>query len=168
MRILQKLVLDCDPDAAWRALHSPAVFAELYGPLVSVRPLGSDAIPSLWEQGRDTAVRIAAGPVPLGTQLIATADRTKDDGAVRILRDAGTPLTGPLATLDVWDHQMAVSAAPGDPSRTLWRERLTIAGPTAPVLWPALWSIWRLRSVRLRRLAPTWAFDPASAESGEA
>ncbi|WOF22431.1 hypothetical protein N8K70_13685 [Microbacterium betulae] len=162
MRILQKLVLDCDPDAAWRALHSPAVFAELYGPLLSVRALGAEAIPAVWEPGRDAAVRIDAGPVPLGTQLIATADRTKDDGRVRILRDTGTPLTGPLATLDVWDHQMAVSAAPGDPSRTLWRERLTIGGPTALALWPVLWAIWQLRAARLRRLARHWAFDPGA------
>ena len=39
MRILLKLVIDCDADAAWRALHSPRAVAELYGPLVTLDPL---------------------------------------------------------------------------------------------------------------------------------
>jgi hypothetical protein len=78
---------------------------------------------------------------------------------VRIFRDSGIPLTGPLASLDVWDHQLAVSPAPGDPSRTLWRERLTIGGRAAPLLWPGLWATWQWRAVRIRALAPTWAHD---------
>ena len=39
MRILLKLVLDCDADAAWRALHSPRAVAELYAPLLGMQPL---------------------------------------------------------------------------------------------------------------------------------
>ncbi|MGW9114619.1 hypothetical protein [Microbacterium sp. NPDC055683] len=161
MRILQKLVLDCDVDAAWRALHSPAVLAELYGPLVRMRPLGADPMPLEWSSGDDAAVALETGPLTIGTQLIATVDRSKGD--VRILRDAGTPLTGPLASLDVWDHQMAVSATAD--GRTLWRERLTIGGGAAPLLWLPLWAIWQVRAVRLRRLARTWAFDPPAAEA---
>lgn len=158
MRILQKLVLDCDADAAWRALHSPAVLAELYGPIVRMRPLSAEPMPLEWESGSDAAVQLDTGAIPLGAQLIATVDRAKEGGAVRILRDVGMPLTGPLASLDVWDHQMAVSATAD--GRTLWRERLTIGGPTAPFLWLPLWAMWQVRAVRLRKLAPTWAFDP--------
>ncbi|GAA4195822.1 hypothetical protein GCM10022219_21510 [Microbacterium oryzae] len=158
MRILQKLVLDCDVDAAWRALHSPAVLAELYGPLVRMRPLGADPLPLEWESGADAAVQLDTGSISLGTQLIATVDREKNGGSVRILRDVGMPLTGPLASLDVWDHQMAVSATAD--GRTLWRERLTIGGRTAPLLWLPLWAMWQARAVRLRRLARSWAFDP--------
>ncbi len=163
MRILLKLVLDCDADAAWRAIHSPRALAELYGPLVDLSPMAAAGLPTALEPDADVPVRLAlAGAIPLGAQLIHVSDRVVHEarGPVRILRDSGIPLTGPLASLDVWDHQMAVSVAPEDPSKTLWRDRLVIGGPTAVALWPVLWSIWQWRGTRLRQLAPTWAHDP--------
>ena len=138
MRIMLKLVLDCDADAAWRALHSPRAVADLYGPFVELAPMAGEGLPLRLEPGAD---------VP-----------------VRIFRDSGIPLTGPLAALDVWDHQMAVSPAPGDPSRTLWRDRLVIGGAAAAPLWPVLWATWQWRGARLKALAPTWAYDPEAAE----
>lgn len=162
MRILLKLIVDCDADAAWRALHSPRALAELYGPLVELRPL--DPLPTNWAPGGEAAVELRlAGAVPLGRQLIDVSDREVADRGdrVRILRDSGIPLSGPLAALDVWDHQIAVSAAPSD--RTLWRERLVIGGAAAPALWPTLWATWQWRGRRIRALAPTWAHDPESA-----
>ena len=168
MRILLKLTLDCDADAAWRALHSPRAVAELYGPFVGLEPMAAGGLPTRLEPGADVPVRMMLGSsvlgttVPLGSQLIHVSDRYVDDasGAVRILRDSGIPLTGPLASLDVWDHQMAVVADPSDPAKTLWRERLVIGGAAAPVLWPVLWSVWQWRALRLRQVAPTWAHDP--------
>ena len=44
-------------------------------------------------------------------------------------------------------------------ARTLWRDRLVIDGPTAPLLWPVLWGVWQWRGARIRALAPTWAHD---------
>ncbi|GAA3655440.1 hypothetical protein [Microbacterium marinilacus] len=159
MRILQKLVLDVDADAAWRALHSPATMAELYGPLMRLESLTAEGLPTRWEPGADAPVRYTGLGLGLGTHLISIRDRSTSDshGAVRILRDVGTPLTGPLATLDVWDHQMAVSPLPGDASRTLWRERLVVRGWSAAALWPVLWSMWQWRGARLRQIAPTWS-----------
>ncbi len=164
MRILLKLVVDCDADAAWRALHSPRAVAELYGPLVDMTPLEVAGLPTTWEPGTDIPVQLSTIGVPLGRQLIHVSDVRASDahGRVRILRDSGIPLTGPLASLDVWDHQMAVSPAPTDATKTLWRDRLVIGGPTAPALWPVLWTIWQWRAARLRALAPTWAHDPGS------
>jgi hypothetical protein len=161
MRILLKLVVDCDADAAWRALHSPRAVSELYGPLMRLEPL--DPLPTSWGGGDDVAVALSLGGVfPLGRQLIDVSDLVVEHGGerVRILRDSGIPLTGPLSSLDVWDHQMAVSPAPGRPGRTLWRDRLVIGGRTAPALWPVLWSTWQWRAARIRALAPTWAHDP--------
>ncbi|MGC0368516.1 hypothetical protein [Microbacterium sp. SLBN-111] len=161
MRILLKFEIDCDPDAAWRALHSPRAVAELYGPLLDVETL--EEAPTSFSSGDDVPVQMrAVGVFPVGRQLISVADRETSDGngRVRVFRDWGVPLTGPLAALDVWDHQMAVSAAPGDPNRTLWRERLTIGGAAAPALWPGLWAMWQWRAARIRALAPTWAHDP--------
>lgn len=166
MRILLKFVIDCDADAAWRAVHSPRAVAELYGPLLDLAPLEPRGLPTSWAPGDDVPVQLALGGiVPMGRQLIHVSDRVAQEpnGPVRIFRDSGIPLTGPLASLDVWDHQMAVSPAPGDPSQTLWRDRLVIGGPTAPALWPVLWTMWQWRAARIKALAPTWAFEPASA-----
>jgi len=171
MRILVKTVLDCDADAAWRALHSPRAIAELYGPLLELEPMAAGGLPSSLDPGADVPVRLSmAGAVPLGAQLIHVSDRYTEDarGPVRILRDSGIPLTGPLASLDVWDHQMAVSPAPGDPGRTLWRERLVIGGVAAAALWPVLWATWQWRAARLRALAPTWAYDPPAPDPAAA
>ena len=164
MRVLLKLVIDCDPDAAWRALHSPRAVAELYGPMVSMSPVVPSGLPTRWEEGDDVPVSLESGPMPLGRQLIHVSHRHVDEpgGAVRIFRDSGIPLTGPLAFLDVWDHQMAVSPAPGDPTRTLWRDRLVFDGPGAALLWPVLWAIWQWRGARIRALASSWAHDPAA------
>lgn len=168
MRILLKLVLDIDPDAAWRAVHSPRVVAELYGPLLELEPLEA-ALPTVLSPGSDMPVRMRAAGLALGDQLIHTSDRSvrESAGEVRILRDSGIPLTGPLAALAVWDHQMAISPAPGQPGKTLWRDRLVIGGAAAPVLWPVLWATWQWRGVRLRQMAPTWAYDPESDPHGE-
>jgi len=163
MRILLKLVLDCDADAAWRALHSPRALAELYGPLMQLTPMDAAGLPTTLAPGADVPVRVTlGGTVPFGDQLIHVSERYTQDarGPVRVLRDSGIPLTGPLAALDVWDHQMAVSPAPADPTKTLWRERLVIGGAAAPALWPELWATWQWRGARLRALAPTWAYDP--------
>ncbi|MEV7693860.1 hypothetical protein AB0N73_11090 [Microbacterium sp. NPDC089189] len=159
MRILLKFVIDCDPDAAWRALHSPRAVAEIYGPFLDMQPL--TALPPTWESGDEVAVGLfAGGLIPVGTQLIAATDRTVSEpaGEVRIFRDSGMPLTGPLAALDVWDHQMAISPTPD--GRTLWRDRLVIGGRAAPALWPLLWATWQWRGARIRALAPTWSHDP--------
>ncbi|GAB2711896.1 hypothetical protein BKA24_002990 [Microbacterium marinum] len=162
MRILLKLELDCTPDAAWRALHSSRAIAELYGPLIEMVPLEAQPATSL-ESGADVPVQLRAlGALDIGRQLIHVEDRYTEDshGPVRILRDSGIPLTGPLSQLDVWDHQMAVSAVPGHPDKTLWRDRLVIGGIAAGPLWPLLWATWQYRAMRLRALAPTWSYEP--------
>jgi len=151
-----KFRIPASPDAAWAALHSPEVLAALYGPVLVVEPLGhvdDDRRGSLL----NTAVRLRLfGLVTVGTQLIGAYDdvREHDGEPVRILRDSGIPLTGPLAALDVWDHRMAVSALPD--GRTLWRDRLVFGGPTSALLWPMLWATWQWRGWRIRRLSRTW------------
>lgn len=160
MRIMLKFVIDVDADAAWHALHSPAVLGEIYGPLITLERLSPDDSPETAHPSYAVQMRLF-DVIPLGRQLIALSDGIRDDrtGSVRIVRDSGIPLTGPLSTLDVWDHQMAVSPVSGDRRRTLWRDRLVIAGPLAPVLWPMLWVVWQWRQRRIRRIAPSWADD---------
>ena len=163
MRVLLKFEIDCDPDAAWRAVRSPRAVAELYGPVLDLAPLVPTEMPTSWSPGDDVPVALSAfGALPMGRQLIHVSERTVAEpaGEVRIFRDSGIPLTGPLSSLDVWDHQMAISPVPGHPDRTLWRDRLVFGGPTAGALWPVLWSMWQWRGARIRALAPTWAHDP--------
>ncbi|MBU4465667.1 MAG: hypothetical protein KKH75_07450, partial [Actinobacteria bacterium] len=122
-------------------------------------------LPTRFSTGDDVPVQLSvAGLVPAGRQLIHVSDRFTEDshGPVRIFRDSGIPLTGALAALDVWDHQMAIAPAPGDPAKTLWRDRLVIGGAAAPALWPMLWATWQWRGSRIRALAPTWAHDPGA------
>ena len=161
MRVMLKFEIDCDVDAAWRALHSPTVVSELYTPLMQLRPI--DQLPTSWEPGAHGEVQmLAAGVIPVGRQLIRVSDheRTVRGQRVRIFHDSGIPLSGPLSTLTRWDHQMAVSEIPGRPDRTLWRDRLIIEGATAPLFWPAMWAAWQWRQARITALAPSWAYDP--------
>lgn len=176
MKVLLKFEIDTDADAAWLAMRSPATLAEIYAPFVTLEQLddGDDAADGDDADADDTP---AAAPgtrptsmavqlrlfdlIPIGRQLISLSERTVGEpgGDVRILRDSGIPLTGSLASLDVWDHQMAVSPSPNDPRRAIWRDRLVIAGPAAPLLWPVLWVLWQWRQRRIRSIARTWAHD---------
>ncbi|KJL33634.1 hypothetical protein [Microbacterium azadirachtae] len=146
-------------DAAWAALHSPAVLTSLYAPVLVVEPLTHADEGSLLH----SAVRLRLfGRITVGTQLIGAYDETREHHGetVRILRDSGIPLTGPLASLDIWDHRMAVSPLPD--GRALWRDRLVFGGPGSALLLPVLWVAWQWRGLRIRRLARGW--DRAAAE----
>ncbi len=165
MRVQLKLILDCEPDDAWRALRSPAVLRELYAPLLELDP--NRPMPTLWEPGSMEVTMKAAGAVPVGRQLIDLDFDLKRMPGVRILVDSGRPLTGPLSLLDSWRHRMAVAPAPGEPGKTLYRDRLDITGPAAVALWMPLWTMWQVRGVRLAQMAPNWAFEPVQPEQPE-
>ncbi|MGO3885150.1 MAG: hypothetical protein ACTJHU_02535 [Mycetocola sp.] len=155
MRVLLKTVLDVAPDQAWRALRSPAVLAELYAPLMTLTPRGP--LPSSWSDGSGAVVELTgAGLVPLGRQRISIRLQQDRPDGVRIIADVGQPESGALGSLTRWQHRMAVSSFGGDPTRTLYRDELRFGGPSAPLLWPALWASWQLRGLRLRALAPGW------------
>jgi ligand-binding SRPBCC domain-containing protein len=154
MRVQLKLVLDCPPDAAWEALQSPDVFREVFHPLANVEPIEPPTFPERWPDG-PSLLRITSfsGLVPLGEQVLDLSRIERDD--VRILEDRGHAVTGPLATLTLWRHRMAVSAAEGD--RTLYRDRLDFRGPASVAFWPALWELWQYRGGKLKKLAPGFA-----------
>ncbi|MFB7844360.1 hypothetical protein [Microbacterium sp. NPDC056052] len=148
-----KFRIPASADAAWAALHSPAVLTALYAPVIVVEPLTHADEGSLLH----SAVRLRLfGRLTVGTQLIGAYDEVREHRGetVRILRDSGIPLTGPLSSLDVWDHRMAVSELPD--GRALWRDRLVFAGPGSLLLLPVLWAAWQWRGWRIRRLSRTW------------
>jgi hypothetical protein len=167
MRVLLKLRLDCRPDAAWRALQSPTVMRECAGPWLDYASLEPAGFPPRWNVGAHPVTLLAAGFAPIGGQTIQISlDTTRHEG-VRIVHDDGGALNGVPNLITRWDHRMAVSPHPDDPSATLYRDRLVFeAGAATIAMWPSLWALWQWRGLRLRQLAP--GFDelpPADPES---
>lgn len=159
MRVLLKEILDCTPDAAWRALASPAVFREVSGPLLSVESREETGFPTRWEPGEHPVSMSGLGLLPLGEQVIRLSMRTTGTG-VRIVRDTGSGVSGLMAAITHWDHSMAVSPDPAGTGKTLYRDQLIFsAGPATLAVWPSLWAFWQLRMRRLKALAPTWQYD---------
>lgn len=159
--------LPCTADAAWAAVHRPAVAAELYAPLLVMRADGG--LPPRFDAGDHLTVRLMLlDRLSLGSQLIAIADQVPagvvSAGSVpsrvapqsRAMQDHGRPLSGPLARLTRWQHQMTISAAPGRPDRAIWRDELSIAGGAAAVFGPVLAVMWQVRRWKIRRLARSW------------
>ena len=153
MHVQLKLVLDCTPDAAWRALRSPSVFADVSYPLVGFEPLGDMPFPEEWSEGsHPVRARALSDILDAGTQDIDLTFRRRGD--TRIFEDHGGPLTGPLAIVTDWRHRMAVSAGPR-PGTTLLRDRLEFsAGVLTPLVWIGFWAFWQWRAHGLIRLAP--------------
>jgi hypothetical protein len=154
MRVQLKLVLDAPPDAVWAALRSPAVLAEVAHPFFAFDPLSPRGLPRVWTEGEHpVAASVLWGTIPVGEQVIDISFRERGD--VRIVEDAGGPVSGVLAVVTGWRHRMAVSAGPG--GRTLYRDRLDIsAGALTPVVWIGAWLFWQWRGFQLSRLAPRW------------
>ncbi|WP_213815860.1 hypothetical protein [Glaciihabitans sp. dw_435] len=154
MRVLLKMVLDCDPDDAWRAIRSPAVLTAVSAPLTVFTSLEPGGFPELWPAGVHPVRVQAAGLVTIGVQTIDIAYPERSDD-VRMMRDSGRGLTGPLALITRWQHTMAIAPAPG--GRTLYRDQLVFeAGRMTLLLFPLYWSFWQWRAFGIRRLAPGW------------
>ncbi|TBN57881.1 hypothetical protein EYE40_11025 [Glaciihabitans arcticus] len=153
MRIVLKLVLDCEPDAAWRAIRNPRVFRAVSSPLTTFVSLEPQGFPETWPEGVHHLFGRAFGVLPMGEQTIDLAFLRR--GKVRMVRDSGEGLSGPLALVTAWEHTMAVADS-GD-GRTLYRDQLRFsAGAITPLLWPVFWAFWQWRAFRMSQLAPTW------------
>ena len=160
MRVLLKEILDCTPDAAWHAIHSPAVFREVSSPFLAVESLEPDGFPTRWEPGEHPATFTALGLVPMGTQIIRLHNETHRPDGVRILHDTGRGVSGALTAVTYWNHRMAIAPDPAGTGKTLYRDQLTFRGrPATIALWPSFWAFWQLRMLKLSRLAPTWQHD---------
>ena len=158
MRILLKFELDCEPDAAWTALRSPAVFRSVARPFTTFKPIDPPKFPDVWgDKPMRVSVR-ALGFIPIGEQVIDISTRTlprPGKGDVRLVRDTGGGLTGPLALVTSWQHTMAVSPAPD--GRTLYRDQLNFgAGILGPLFWPVYWAFWQWRASKIRSRSKRW------------
>lgn len=163
MRVRLDLLLDCPVDAAWEALHSPAVFRAVSGPWTTVESLEPGGFPERWPAGAHRVRLRMLGLVPMGDQVIRLRDEMLPDGT-RAVHDVGGPVRGPLVVVRHWHHRMTVAPNPlsGAPGSTAARTRFTDtlevrAGLLTPVVWIGFRMFWRLRARQLLHLAPTWA-----------
>jgi hypothetical protein len=164
MRVLLKLALECEPDAAWRALRSPAVFRQVSAPIMAFESLDEGGFTDVWSEGEHRVALRAFGRIPAGEQLIVIGTEERFDHVhgkheapvrVRIVHDTGRGLTFPLTLTTSWHHRMAVSALPD--GRTLYRDELAFsAGALTPVAWVAYWAFWQWRAIAIRRAARGW------------
>ncbi|PPL20097.1 hypothetical protein [Microterricola pindariensis] len=162
MIVQLKLVLDCEPDAAWHALQSPAGLREVASPWLDFASLEPEGLPTQWPNGEHLMRALALRTVQVGT---VSVDISRPGGLpreVRMLRDTGGLRGGLGRGLHEWDHRMAVSPTPGG---TLYRDRLRFRGRLAGASWYPIWLFWQWRGLRLRQLAPTWSFDAAPLRS---
>lgn len=154
MHVMLKLELDCTPDAAWAALRRPTVFRAVSAPFTTFSSLEPDGFPEQWPEGDHRVRGKAFGIIPVGEQSIDISYPQPRDG-VRVVRDSGGGVSGPLGLVTYWQHSMAVSELAD--GRTLYRDKLVYdAGLLNFVMWPVFWLFWQWRAARIRRLAPTW------------
>lgn len=147
--------LDCSTDAAWDALHSPKVAAQLYSPLI--RMVAVDDFPNRFESGDTVSVSMRLfGLIPVGSQTIKIEDKISSlaTGSARTMVDAGKPTSGPLALLKGWHHEITISPSSSLDSR--WHDELTITGALSPLFWPVLATMWLWRKHKLKRLSAQW------------
>ena len=154
MRVLLKIVLDCEPDAAWRAVRSPAVPRQVSAPLMVFRSLEPEGFPVEWPEGEHPVHVDGFGVVPLGEQVI-TIGYPPARGHTRLVRDSGYGVSGLFTLVHGWRHTMAVAPARG--GGTLYRDELVYeAGLLGPLMWPMYWAFWQYRALRMKALAPHW------------
>lgn len=171
MRVRLDLLLDCPADAAWEAVHSPAVFQAVSGPITTAESLEPGGFPERWPGGEHRVRLRMLGLLPMGTQVIRLRDETRPDGA-RIVHDEGGPLSGAMTVVTGWHHQMAIAPNPLSPAtRTRFHDTLDVrAGLLTPFAWLGFAVFWRMRGRQIQKLAPGWAaqFSAESARGGGA
>lgn len=159
MRILLKFVLDCTPDAAWRAIRSPKGMQQVSAPFTTFEAVDRVGFAPTWSEGEHAVQLRAFGLIPIGEQVIGISfhEREDPDGGdpVRIMRDDGRGVSGSLALVNRWQHQIAIATGPA--GRTLYRDQLDFeAGLLTPLLWLGYWAFWQWRGLRIRQLAHCW------------
>ncbi|KQW08103.1 hypothetical protein ASC66_03945 [Leifsonia sp. Root4] len=162
MIVMLKVVLDCDPDAAWHALRSPAALREVVSPWLDFASLEAGGFPAQWPEGEHLMTTLALRTIAVGTSAVDVSYPGGLPDGVRMLRDTGGMRSGPGAIIRSWDHRMAVSPDPAGSGGTLYRDRLRFGGPLAAASWYPVWLFWQWRAARLRQLAPTWSAEGAA------
>ena len=155
MKVSTKATLECSIDAAWEALHTPAVFRKVSAPFTTFRTDPGQDLPSRFETDSDYPVTVmAAGVAPLGRQTIHLVDEVRS-WSERTVEDCGRGESGPLSMLRNWRHRMSIAARPD--GRTDFSDTLRAdAGWVTPFAWLGLQVFWLWRRARLRSLSKSF------------
>lgn len=157
MKVMLKLVLDCEPDAAWHALRSPAGLREVVSPWLDFSSREPQGFPAQWPAGEHLMTALALRSIEVGTEVVDISYPTALPAGVRMIRDSGGGRSGLMRGLQSWDHRMAVSPDPAGSGGTLYRDRVEFGGPLAAASWYPVWLFWQWRAARLKQLAPSWS-----------
>ena len=158
LQIRTVVPMECPANIAWGAVHDPAVAAKLYWPLLQMRVKSGVQLPQAFVSGSQVDVALyLLGRFCVGSQRITIENLPQVEFAprTRTMRDAGRPLSGPLALLKYWNHE--ISICPTRSHTAIWNDELTIGGIFAPVFFVLLKPMWHWRGAKLRRLARHWA-----------
>jgi len=155
MKVSVRTTLPCSIDAAWEALHTPAVFRRVSAPFTTFRTEPGEDLPERFLTGTSYPVTVMAmGLIPIGQQTIYLTDQV-DEWSSRTVVDSGRGESGPLAALRNWRHQMSLTAR--EDGRVDFSDQLTAsAGVLTPLAWLGLRVFWWWRLRRLTSLAKTW------------
>ena len=162
MKVRTTTQLRCSPDEAWEALHTPQKAAELYGSFVQM--VFPDDTPQRFNKNQAVTVSLLfAKRIPMGKQRILITDRETRIGAwrERVMCDSGGPQSGPLALVNHWRHEMAITADPANPERARIQDTLSFQGAAAPFVWPVLAVVWRWRQLRIAQVSERWGSSAA-------
>jgi SAM-dependent methyltransferase len=162
MKVSTSATLECSVDAAWDALHAPAIFRNVSAPFTSFRTEPREDLPTRFQTNRDYPITVmAARVVPLGRQTIHLVDEI-GTWAERTVEDRGRGESGPLSMLHNWRHRMTVTARRD--GKTDFSDVLTAdAGWLTPFAWLGLQVFWLWRRARLTALSKN--FDAAITRS---
>lgn len=156
MNVFLRLTLDCEPEVAWRAMSDPEVFRAVSSPLLTITSNEKGGFTQAWtgDGPHEVSMRLL-GIIPIGRQTIDVSF-TQRPGGVRMMKDSGTPLSGPLTSLACWDHRMAISEEGN--GKTLFRDRLVVqAGVHTLFFFTGLWLFWQWRAAKIKKLASGWS-----------
>jgi SAM-dependent methyltransferase len=155
MKVSVRTTLPCSIDAAWEALHTPAVFRRVSAPFTKFRTAPNEDLPERFLTVTSYPVTVLAmGLLPIGRQTIYLTDHV-DGWSSRTVVDSGRGESGALAALRHWRHQMSLSAR--EDGRVDFSDQLTAsAGVLTPLAWLGLRFFWWWRLRRLKSLARTW------------
>ena len=142
-------------DNAWDALHTPEVFRSVSAPFTVFRTPASAPLPDRFSPDTDYEVTVwAMGIAPLGRQIIHLQDEVTG-WHQRTVTDVGRGVSGPLALLRDWKHEMTLTAR--SDGTTDFSDTLTAkAGLLTPFAWLGLQVFWLWRVTKLRALAGDW------------
>lgn len=145
MRVAMSTVLDTSAEEVWAEVQTSRLLNYVAWPLLTFAPIGSDRLPTVWENGTYPVRLRAFGIVPLGKQRIVTTKPAIGPTCYQI-RDNGS---GDLTSR--WDHVITIE--PLGSKRCRYTDEVEVqAGVLTPFVWSFGLLFYAHRQRRWRKL----------------